>query len=147
MALFANPELVAISWLKLVDGLPVNQIGTTLPSDNTTFTASGFVQVTAIGGVPDKDTFMQTSRIQIDVWAYNTNSSKPPWGKAMHLAMTIKKGIESAPREVELPDGYNDAYVHQVIVMIDPRRILGDEANLARYSFDVEFYWAERVVV
>lgn len=148
MPYLANPELVLIHWLKGVNGVPVNQIGTTLPDvSNTDFQDNGFIQVSSIGGIPDQDTFMQNTTMQIDVWAFTVNSNKAPWGKAFNLAMLIKNGLQDAARLVETPDAFHNAYVHEVRVLIDPRRILGDEANFARYSFDVALHWTHRELV
>ena len=52
--LIPNTELVAVSWIKGIPGIPVSSVSTTLPSDNTTWSASGFIQVPfVVGGSPD----------------------------------------------------------------------------------------------
>lgn len=147
MPYLANPELAAIYWLKSFDnGLPTDQVGTVLPSvNNTDFQDNGFIQVLAYGGTPDAYTFKQESLIQIDTWAFNLNSNKAPWGKALNLAMLIKDGLTSAARVVETPAAYNDVYVFEALVRIDPRRITNDEANFARYSMDLELHWRQHV--
>lgn len=143
-----NGELVAVHWIKGIEGIEPSAVATTLPGiDNATFAAHGWIQATAVGGVPDGDTPMQASRIQIDAWAFNKNSGKVPWGKAMTLAMFVKgevdRGTMEHRRVVSMPDNFDDAYVHSVVVEIDPRR-LPDEAY-ARYSMDLIIYWTRRL--
>jgi len=138
MALHANSELVMIHWLKSISGLPSDRIATTLPEDFTEF-----VQVSAVAGVPDMDTFMQNSVLQLDVWGRKSGSKKPPWNETIQLAMIIKEAIKVSSRTVILPAAFNNVIVHQVIVTSDPRRISGDPADAARYSFDVRCHWIE----
>lgn len=141
-----NSELVAVHWLKGVAGLPPSNVSTTLPgADNASFAASGWVQATSVGGVPDAYTGMQASRIQVDLWAFNANSNKVPWGRAMTLASYIKLAIDGADpaRLVVTPEAFDNAWVHMVKVATDPRR-LPDEA-FARYSMDITVNWTRRV--
>lgn len=142
MGYHPNAELVSIYWLKSVSGLPSDKIATTLPSDNSAIAGSGFITVQAVGGVPDPDTYMQSSLIQVDCWGYNENSEKVPWGKTYNLAMVIKEGIKSAPRTVTTPSAFDNAYVHEVIVERDPMRILDDPA-FARYQMDLTIFWRQ----
>lgn len=141
MSNHANPEVVAQYWIKGVSGIPSDKVATTLPSDHSSFASTGFVTVMSYGGTPDKDTFMQNSSVQVDVWGYAENSSKLPWGQTLNLAMLIKAGVENAARLVEIPK-YNSARVREVIVLTDPRRVSGDE-NFARYSMDLQVVWTE----
>lgn len=142
MAFHPNSELVMVEWLKGVAGMPTDKIATTLPSDNAAISASGFVTVQAIAGVPDMDTFMQNSLVQIDAWGYNENSNKMPWGKTYNLMMLIKEGTKGAARDITTPSAFNDAHVYEVRATQDPRRIPNDPA-FARYSMDVIVHWTE----
>lgn len=146
--MYPNSELVTIGWIKTIPNVPSGQVATTVPAvDNQGFRDNGFIQVTAVGGVPNQDTFMQNATMQIDVYAFNADSNKVPWGKAYHLAMLIKEGLKEAARVIETPVQYHDAYVHEVRVLVDPRRIMGDESSFARYSFDVQVHWTVRELV
>src|SRR3546814_6045788 len=40
-------------WIKSITGIPANSVGTTLPADNSTWEASGFIQVQMASGNPD----------------------------------------------------------------------------------------------
>src|SRR4051794_31817673 len=140
--LHPTAELVAVHWLRGVPGIPVNQVNTTLPAKNAEFGENGFVQVQVYAGSMDFDTYMNSSVVQVDCWAYNPNSLKVPWGKANQLAEIIKFGTRSANRMVTLPTNYAQALVRSVIVRTDARRIVNDE-DFARYSLDLTFNWTE----
>lgn len=140
--LHPTAELVAVYWLKGVEGLPVDQINTTLPEKNDDFAANGFVQVSSLMGSFDFETYMQSPVIQVDCWAYNANSLKVPWGKANQLAEIIKYGTRDAARTVTLPGNYAQAMVRSVLVRTDVRRVTNDE-DFARYSMDLVFNWTE----
>src|SRR3546814_2650085 len=83
-------ELVGIHWIKSITGIPANSVGTTLPADNSTWEASGFIQVQMASGNPDLYLPMNQPVLQVDCWAAKPNSEKPPWGKANNLAELIK---------------------------------------------------------
>lgn len=138
-----NAELVAVAWLKGVAGLPVDNVATTLPGPNDAFARHGFVTATVISGVPNMDTPMQNSRVQIDCWAYNKDSQKVPWGKAMTLAAYVERATEGRGRRVQTPPQFEDAHVHSVIVLTEPRRVPDDQAY-AHYSMDVRIHWTRR---
>ena len=135
-------ELVAVHWLKTVGSLNPDLIATTVPARSDEFERDGFIQVTAVGGAPDVDTFMQNPMIQLDFWAYNAHSQKRPWGKANQLAMRVKKAVESSSRRLVLPKGFHSALVRQVIIVSDPRRV-PDDAGFARYTMDTLMAWTE----
>lgn len=140
MAYHPNPELVALYWLKGIYGIPADKVATQLPAADVV-EDEGFITVTSVGGIPDMDTFMQGSRIQIDCWGWNADSNKLPWGKTYNLAMLIKEGVKDPARKVETPASFSDALVRQVIVQNDPRRIPDDA--FAHVMFDVIIYWTE----
>jgi hypothetical protein len=138
---FANTELVAMSWLSEVFGTP-NMIGTTLPTDNSTWAASGFVLVTALSGSRDAYVPMVSPVIGIDTFAFNKSSNKSPWGKSANIAEVIMNAaIKARPHRLTLPGGYPKAQFFSAIVAREPRRI-PDLASYARFSFDLNIYWA-----
>lgn len=142
MSFPVNAELVAIHWLKGIEGLPTDKIAAITPEPSK-YATTGFVRATVVGGVPNAYTFMQNSLVQIDCFAYNANSDKAPWGKANTLAETIKRAIESPARDVTTPGEFEDAHVHEVIVVTDPRRV-PDEDGVARFQMDVRMHWTRR---
>lgn len=145
MTLPATTELVAVAWLKTVDGVPTGQVATSLPADfmtSATIAASGFVQVIGVGSPTDPYTPMRSSLVQVDVWMYNANQGKPPWNRAAVLAERITRAAESlSGTSVTLPSGYENAYVHSVTVPLEARRMLDVDERVARYTLDMIVNW------
>ena len=148
--LIPNTELVAVSWIKGIPGIPVSSVSTTLPSDNTTWSASGFIQVPfVVGGSPDIDIQMYRPVVQVEFWAVNLSGAKPPWGKAAQLAQKVVQATwqgenTSNPMNRTLTmhvPGYMQARAHSVYFVSEPRRIAEDEARFARYSGDLQIHW------
>ena len=151
MPLFPTAEMMAVAWLKTVDGIPSDKVATSLPGDNSTWAASGFIQVSVAGGTPQSHVPLYAPVIQVDCWANNANSQKPPWGKAGHLAGAIQWATYSQGAQVGvLPmlDDFYDVRVTTVRCVSEPRRIPGDDAGFARVQLDLEFSWtlAEAVI-
>lgn len=141
--IFPSTEQVAVAWLKTLPGLPVNQIATTLPADNASWATSGFVQVTTVGGTPQVHVPVFEPVVQIDIWACNVDSQRPPWGKAAHLAETIVWATYSAlqPGVFDLGANIHPPRLMSAFALSEPRRILHDEAGFARVQFDMSFRW------
>jgi hypothetical protein len=149
VAYLPHDELVAVAWLKGIPGVPATGVGTTLPGDNSTWAASGYLQVSVVGGSPDRDVPMHRPLIQVDSWAVNVNGAKPPWGKANQLAEVVvaagygrQDDAAPAQRIVTLPANYQQARVHAAYVVMAPRRILEDDARFARYQMDLQMAWS-----
>lgn len=136
-------ELVAIAWLKSIEGIPENSVNTQLPADNSTWEASGFVQVGMAGGTPDMYTPQNQPVLQVDCWAANPNSEKPPWGKANNLAEIIKAAVYDKRYwgHLTLPATHENVRVLGAVATTEPRRVLGDEARFACYTFDLQLFW------
>lgn len=141
--LLPTTELVAVAWLKGVTGLPTSAIGTTLPTDNSTWAASGFVQVQTVGGTPNLDVQIAEPIVQIDGWANNGTSKKPAWGRANNLLELVRAGCYAADisRVVTLPTDYPDARVLSAYLVTEPRRIPDVDSSYARYSADLQLFW------
>ena len=141
MAYAPNSELVAMTYFRSILS-PTLNVGTTLPEDRTTWT-EGFVQLTVVGGAPNRYVPTRQPLIQIDVWVPSVNGSKPKWNRANTIAEDIVNALyldENKPRLLDLGN-YQDALVQEVVPTLEPRRISGDPENHARYSFDVQFFW------
>lgn len=142
-----HTELVAVAWVRGVPGIPAGGVGTTLPADASTW-PEGFVQVSVVGGSPDRDVPTRRSVVQLDCWAAN-RGSKPSWGRANqsleviahHCYGNTPSSAVPVQRRVTLPTGYLDARVLTAEVLTDPRRIPSDEARYAHYSMDVLLTW------
>jgi hypothetical protein len=138
-------ELVAAAWLaQRVEGLTAGMVATSLPADTSTWADLGFVQVQALpGGVPDLDVPIRRPVFQVDAWAVNPSSAKPPWGKANHLAELIRIAVEGQAysQPVTLPDAYTDARVLSAYMVSEPLRMPGDPSGYARFTFDLALDW------
>ena len=141
--IYPSTEQVSVAWLKTLPGLPANQIATTLPADNSSWAASGFVQVAGVGGTPQVHIPVFEPVVQIDCWANNVDSQKPPWGKAAHLAEVIVWATYSAlqPGVFDLGANFYPPRLMAVYPLSEPRRVLHDEAGFARVQFDMAFRW------
>lgn len=156
MGFFPTAELVSTAWVKEIQGVPANGVATKLPGDPTAWEEFGFVQITVVGGAPSIDVGRRSPVIQLDFWANNRNSAKPPWGKARNLAETVFKGCYDPNLlsvDLEMPEGYNAARVFTVYPMNEPRSIISRvtqggtqqeiDEGFARIQFDVTMHWAE----
>lgn len=142
MGIRPNAELVAIYWLKALEDLPTNQIGTTLPAESDDFAENGFIQVRSQGGVQDNESFMQRSILTLTANGYNKDSGKIPWAKVNNLLMIVKEGMESGARVVTTPDAFNNARVFYVESVSDPQRVVGDGA-VGKYRMRIRLHWVE----
>lgn len=145
MTYHPNTELVAVAYLKTVPGLGSN-VATDLPQDNSTWSASGFVQVMTVGGTPNAYSPIARPVVSVDCWAVSPNSSKPPWGKANQLAEDIRAAVHGGvllPQRVTVGAAYAKADVVEARILSEPRRIPDDDADYAHFSLDLELHWIE----
>lgn len=143
-----HSELVAQAWIRQLQGVPTNGVGTTLPKDNTTWAASGFVQIGTVGGSPNEYLPVSNPVIGVEVWACAINSSQPPWGKANQIAEIIKAAgygsadsLNNPQRVVALAPQYQNARVLAAYAITEPRRVPADDARFAHYNFNMQFIW------
>lgn len=143
--LHANTELVAVAWLGTVAGLNPSMVGTTVPEDNSTWAASGFVQVQTLGGTPGLNLPWRNPVMRVHAWAQGGTSMKPPWGKANNLAELVRTAtyVEAGKKVVTLPGDFPDARVAVVGCITEPQRVPGDVGSYAHYYTDLEFHWLE----
>jgi hypothetical protein len=136
-------ELVAVAWLKGLSGLN-NLVATDLPIDATSWAASGFTQVTGVGGAGALDYALARPVLSLDFWAVAPDAGRPPWNKANQLAETARTGLldhPSVPRLVVLSAAYDNARVITAFPVSEPRKVRSDQAQYARYTMDAEFHW------
>jgi hypothetical protein len=141
----ANAELVAVTWLKGVEGLGPGMVGTTLPKDVTTWAETGFVTVRVTGGAPGVYVPMRQSVLTVDTWALSPNSAKPPWGLANNLVELVEAGCRApgAARNVTLPGEFPTARVEATWALSEPRRAYGDQGGYAHYVLDLQMAWVQ----
>ncbi|MEU1309506.1 hypothetical protein ABZ419_11510 [Streptomyces cinnamoneus] len=139
----ATTEQVAVAWLK---GIVGDRVSTTLPKDNTTWSASGFAVVTTVGGAANMYVPLREPVVSVDCWAVNPDSQKPPWGKAAWLAERIQAGCydnATIPRLLTLPAGYPAARVLSAYTAYEPRRVPDDASSYARFTLGLALHWVE----
>jgi len=146
MAHLPTNELVGVHWIKAVEGIPENSVASKLPADASTWEAKGFVQVQLASGNPDVYTPQRQPVFQINCWAAKPNSEKPPWGKANDLAELIVNATWDKRYwgHLVLPATHDDARVLGSKALTEPRRVLGDEARFACYTFDLQLFWVRK---
>jgi hypothetical protein len=141
-----NTELVAVSWLKGLTYLGT-RVATELPRDNATWSASGFVTVTAAGGPAPLHIPWREGVVDVSTWGVTPTSGRPPWNLAAQLAEAIVTGTldhKNVPRRVTMPSAaYAPAFVKGARVMSEPRRVPGDAADYARFTMDLALDWVE----
>lgn len=141
----ANSELVAVAWLQGADGIEPGQVATTLPTDPSAWEANGFIQVCpVVGGSPQLHYALREPVVQVDFYAVNLASGKPPWGRAASLAETAMAATYDRARmqaTLTLPSGFPQARVLTAHFVTEPRRIPGDDASYARYGADLALHW------
>jgi hypothetical protein len=139
-------ELVAVYWLKGLSGLG-NLVATELPASASSWSASGFTQVSGVvGGTPSIDYALANPVVSLDFWANAPGSGRPPWNKANVLAEVARAGMldhPAVPRLLVLPAAYNNARVITVFPLQEPRKVRDDDAEFARYTMDSRFSWVE----
>lgn len=139
----ANNDLVFVGFLQVI----LDQrggVGAKLP-DLASWATTGFVQFVGVGGSPNVYA-AGLRRPVFDVRAkWNAPASKqPPWYQANDLAERIIAGCYAAyqsPVEAVLPSGFERAFVQSAYPLTEPRRIGGDDSNIATYQFDLQLNW------
>lgn len=153
LPLHANNELVTLAWIRDVVTAYAVAAGTTLqgPDPDTqalSWGDSGFVTALTVGGSISTYTPMREPVMAIECVATNVGKSRPPWGRAAGIAELIIRATEwtnvgDTARPVTLPTGYPLARVWDGSALTEPKRIPSDQANYARYSFEMSVSWVE----
>lgn len=150
--LIPSSEAVAVGWISSIEGLQADGVATQLPDDETKWTANGFITVAVVGGSPDMYVPVRKPVFQIDSWAVNIGSGKPPWGKAANLLEQVRMatygyrepGSQLASRAVGIRASgveYPAARVMAAYLMTEPHRMYGDRADFARYVCTIQLHW------
>jgi hypothetical protein len=147
LALRPTGELVAVAFLGSVQGLSPQMVATTLPADDTTWAATGFVTVAVVGGSPNIYLPVKSPVFQVDCWAVKPGSGKPPWWKANAIAEAIRyatlqrTGLNRVLAINANGVSYPSAVVQSACLLTEPRRMYADSADYALYSCDVQMTW------
>jgi hypothetical protein len=125
--------------------MDTSMVAATLPADNSTWAASGFVTVRTTGGSPALYVPLREPVVTLDFWAVKPGSTKPPWYQANGLAELVDVGTRASnvQRTVTLPTGYNPARVYSAYFVQEPRRAYGDQGDYAHYVADLALHWVD----
>lgn len=142
--LHANSELVTAAFIQTVLGQS-GGVGAKLPGDTTSWAATGFVQIAVVGGSPGiYGPGLRRPVVDVQARWIAPASKQPPWGKAAALAERVIAGCfdaYAAPVEAVLPSGYERALVQSAYPLTEPRRIGGDDSDIATFQFDLQVNW------
>lgn len=150
----ANPELVLQHWVATLPDFSDAMVATTLPQDNSTWAASGFITVGPVvgGGTFGDQGALRNPIVQVSAWAVPagtttaSTSGRPPWYKAAELIERIRAGCfdeEQLRRQLDLGSRYRGAFVSDIYPTGEPSRINGEPLPVARYDIDLTMLWAE----
>jgi len=140
-------EQVAVKWLNGIAAL-TGRVATTLPTDLTTWGASGFVTVGGAGGTPHAYLPQQAPVISVHYWAVTISGSRPPWGIASDLHSYIRFGTNSVLDYANIgrfltgfPAKYTNARVNAANFLGEPERRPDDPGDFAEYVANLELQW------
>jgi hypothetical protein len=149
-----NSGLVAIAWVKSIPAVQAladqPPVGRSLPAGNPppwVANATGFIQLTTVGGTPHPDYALRRPVVQLQAWAGKNSSKLGPWDTAGRLAEIVLEAIytEHLARAVLQPrvgtKVYQAAQIIEVNARSEPREITGDPSGYARMMFQFELNW------
>ncbi len=141
---YATTEKVVNAWLAGLPGLNASMVDEQLPTDNTTWAASGFLTPTGMGGAADVYVPVAHPMVTVDCWAVDPDSGLPPWNKAANLAETVRSGTftNGVGTFVTLPYSDQNARILTAYLRSEPRRKYGDIGDYACVTFDLALHWA-----
>lgn len=150
MKKYPTSELVAMNWIRSLEGVPSDKVSTKLPRETDKIGNEGFVTVFTISGSMDLHLMRRDPILQVNCWARNSRNDKqdPPWRVANELAERIVNACFNPvnfQNRIDTPNGYERASVLQAYPVSEPRKMHiesgGDEARFAMYSFDLQLHW------
>ena len=143
-------RLVFVAWISTIPELTADGVGNTLPPDDTTWAAHGYIVVpTVVGGAPHSVMPLRRPVGQVECWATRPGSNKPPWNKAADLAEQVRLATydrHNFGRPLPITVNgvvYPEAMVRGVKMLAEPRQIWGDSADYAGWSFDLLMQWIQ----
>lgn len=143
----ASTELVMLAWLSTIPGITASMVDTLLPTDTSTWQATGFVQVgPQFGGTPHMYVPVRQPVVQLDTWGVNENQMEPNWEIASQLAELVMDACYrnlSVNIPLTLRAGYRQARVTAAWPVTEPLRIRDDPQNYGHYELDIELAWVE----
>lgn len=148
MALIPTNDLVAISWLRTVPGVPETKVSTRLPAKESLILPEGFVTVSVLTGSSNIYLPVRSPVIEIRTWAGPGEGGKEPqWWRANQLAECIREACLdhlSFGGVIETRSGYDDVCVPSAYLMSEPRKVISDDGRFAAFVFEVQMHWTRR---
>lgn len=151
LPLFPSDEMVAAAWIGTVPGLSPAMVGTQLPPDAdggpADWVSTGYVTVAVVGGTPDAQLPVNRPVVQVDCWATNPGSNKPPWMMARAIGAAIQRATWdrytiARPLAITVNGvAYPTAVVQTAYMATAFRRVYDDQADYARYQGDLALTW------
>lgn len=150
---YPTDELVTAAWIGTIPGLAPGMVDEVLPpdveADGTVagWVATGFVTVAVAGGNPDAALPTQKPVMQVDVWATDPGSNKPPWRKASAIGQAIVRATwdrQSIARPLPLVVNgvtYPTAVVKTAYITSNFRRMYDDAGDYAHLQGDLALEW------
>lgn len=145
-------ELAAISWLRSLDGIPMDRVSTQLPGDTSKIADSGFVTVRTVGGSSDIYVPRRSPVIEVQTWACHEDGDRrnPPWWKANQLAEVIREHCldhNAFGGVVHTRNGYDNVCVQSAYLLTEPMKVPeGEDGRFACYTMDLQLHWTRRPV-
>lgn len=138
--IYASPLRVGVEWARTTPGIPA--VGEELPTDNTTWAASGFVTAAGAGGSSNINYRFGHHVITFQTWACTPDSPYPPHWKAENLCEVFRQEtLRHVGRFLTLPNCSENAKVLQSQVVLEPRKTFGDFGNYASFTMGVQLHW------
>lgn len=145
--LLPNTDLVSVAWVKRNTKLIGASVAvtTSLPNDAAQL-AKGVVELSIIGGTPHAELPVRKPIVQASCYASAPgSSSKVPWNMAFQFAEWVwEQTYDPLHMNVLVtpgPSGYAQARVMTVEAITEPRRVPGDQGNLARVDVELLLNW------
>ncbi|AXB47310.1 hypothetical protein [Amycolatopsis albispora] len=140
---YATAEAVAVAWALAAPDVTADMAGETLPRNNASWSASGFITPTIVGGDSGMNYRTQSPVVTFQCFANTPNSDVPPWNKARQLAERLRVATyRRVPILLGLPYSDEKAKVNSAVVRGNPRKTFGDFGGYAVYSTDIQLFWA-----
>ena len=145
-----SSRLVFTTWIATITDLTADGVGNTLPPDDRTWAANGYIVVpVVVGGSPHSTMPLRRPVGQVECWATKPGSGVPPWNRAADLAEQIRIATydrTSFGRLLAITENgvvYPAAMVRSAKILTEPRQIWGDVADYAGFSFDLALQWIQ----
>lgn len=141
---YATTPKVVTAWLGSLPSLSTAMVDEQLPSDTSTWAASGFITPFVTGGSPNIYMPVQQPVVTLKFWTVDPDTGLPPWNTAENLAEIVRAGtfsFNTIGRALTVPYCDQTARVMSAYFLVEPRRSYMDAGDYACVTVDMAFYW------